>query len=129
MAGKYLIAIDDDEDSAELIARVAARCGYAAQVMTDSRALEGVLVDRLPDVVSLDLSMPEVDGLEVLDVLRRAEFAGHVIIVSGHPTCMRRHVSDVAKRRGLNVAGHFYKPINTADLARLLKDVGTGRPN
>jgi YesN/AraC family two-component response regulator len=71
--------------------------------------------------------MPEVDGLQVLDVLRRAEFAGHVIIVSGHPTCMRRHVSGVAKGQGLNVAGHFYKPINTADLARLLKNVETGR--
>lgn len=119
----HLLAIDDDEDSANLIARVAAKCNYSTDVLTDSRALELVLIDGTPDVISLDLSMPEVDGLQAVDVLRRARFAGHLMIVSGHPTCMRQHVSGVAKTGGLKVAGHFQKPINTADLARVLKDL------
>ena len=123
----HLLAIDDDEDSAKLIARVAAKCDYTTNVLTDSRALERVLVERAPDIISLDLSMPEVDGLQALDVLRRAKFAGYVMIVSGHPTCMRQHVSGVAKTGGLKVAGHFQKPINTAELARVLKDLKRDR--
>ncbi len=119
----HLLAIDDDEDSATLIARVAAKCNYSTDVLTDSRALELVLIDGTPDVISLDLSMPEVDGLQAVDVLRRARFADHLMIVSGHPTCMRQHVSGVAKTGGLKVAGHFQKPINTADLARVLKEL------
>ena len=123
------IAIDDDKDSAELIARVAERCGYSTEVMTDSRALELILMDGAPDVLCLDLSMPGVNGLDAVEALGRVKFGGQVIIVSGHPTCLRQHVSSVAKTHGLNVAGHFQKPINTADFARFLRGVEVVRRN
>jgi CheY-like chemotaxis protein len=119
----HLIAIDDDKDSAELIARVAARCGYATDVLTDSRALDLVMMNGAPDVICLDLSMPDVNGLDAVEALARVKFGGQVIIVSGHPTCLRQHVSSMAKTHGINVAGHFQKPINTAEFARFLRDV------
>ena len=125
----HFLALDDDRDSAELIARVAAKCGYSTQVMTDSRALQLLLLDGAPDVICLDLSMPDVNGLDAVEALGRIKFAGQVIIVSGHPTCLRQHVTSVGKTHGLNVAGHFQKPINTADFAKFLKTMGADRRN
>jgi CheY-like chemotaxis protein len=104
------------------------KCGYRTEVLTDSRALELLLIDGAPDVISLDLSMPDVNGLDAVEtILGRVKFAGQVIIVSGHPTCLRQHVCGVAQTHGLNVAGHFPKPINTADFASLLRDMERAR--
>ncbi|MCC6586312.1 MAG: chemotaxis response regulator protein-glutamate methylesterase [Bryobacterales bacterium] len=45
-------------------------------------ALETILAKR-PDIVTLDIEMPEVNGLEVLDALQRLENKPEVIVVSG----------------------------------------------
>jgi CheY-like chemotaxis protein len=125
----HLIALDDDKASAKLTALVAERCGYFAEVLTDSHGLESMLASVMPDVITLDLSMPAMNGLEVLELLRRQKFGGRLIIISGHPTCMRQHVSSIARTAGLTVAGQFQKPISTAELSLLLNEVALDRPD
>lgn len=124
-----LIAVDDHSDSAELITRVAKNCGYSARMLTDPRALGEALHENGAEVVTLDLSMPESDGIEILDRLRDVGFRGHLIIVSGHRECLRQYACEMAKTNGLNVAGHFEKPIRLQALGSLLKSLaGFGRP-
>jgi CheY-like chemotaxis protein/anti-sigma regulatory factor (Ser/Thr protein kinase) len=67
--GKVL-AIDDDPIALELVRAVLAPVGYA--VLTALSGEEGVSLARteLPDVVLLDLVMPEVDGFTVVDRLK-----------------------------------------------------------
>jgi CheY-like chemotaxis protein len=121
-----LLAVDDDDDCAELIVRLAHRSGYSGSALRDSRALGLVLLNEHPNVITLDLSMPEIDGIEALEILRNSRFRGHLIVVSGHPTCMRQHACEPAKSYGLRVAGHFHKPIALKDgdlLRRLAEDL------
>src|SRR5258707_1304315 len=66
---KRLLAVDDSSDSAELIARIGTGCGYEAQFVTDPRALLQILDDWKPDVLTLDLCMPDRDGFSVLGTL------------------------------------------------------------
>jgi CheY-like chemotaxis protein len=116
-----LLAVDDDEACAELIVRLAHRSGYSGSALRDSRAFGLVLLNEHPNVITLDLSMPDIDGIEALDILRNSRFRGHLIIISGHPTCMRQHACELAKSYGLRVAGHFHKPIALKEVGDLLK--------
>ena len=69
--GGRVMIVEDDADIATLISNVLAEEGYATVVVTDSRqALE--TFDRVhPDVVTLDVMMPSVDGISLCLELRR----------------------------------------------------------
>jgi CheY-like chemotaxis protein len=103
--------------SAELIIRAAKACGYSTRMMTDTRSLGDALKQNGAEVVTLDLSMPDADGIETLDVLRGVSFSGHLIIISGHRECLREYACEMAKTNGLKVAGSALLLVSFARLA------------
>ena len=115
-----LLAVDDSVDTAELVARVAARCGYEARSVSDARKLDDLVVDWQPEVLTLDLCMPEGDGIGLLSRLRDARFAGHLIIISGQDGWLRKAAGRVAAGRGLKIADDLAKPIDLKALRALL---------
>jgi two-component system chemotaxis response regulator CheY len=115
-----LLAVDDNSDSAELIVRVASKCGYEARPMTDLRPLRSVLEEWKPHVLTLDLVMPQEDGIAILSTLKDSKFAGTLIIISGQDDWLRETAGRLASACGLNVAHHLSKPIDLKDLRSVL---------
>ena len=66
-----LLAVDDDDNSGELVVRTALRCGYEAFAILDAEVLAETVNDWQPHVVTLDLCMPGLDGLEIIWRLKR----------------------------------------------------------
>jgi CheY-like chemotaxis protein len=124
-----LLAVDDNSDSAELIARVAAKCGYDSRSMTDTSALVQVLAEWSPQVLTLDLCMPEEDGISVLSLLTRSGFSGHLLIISGQDDWFRKTARRLASARGLNVADDLCKPVDLKVLRELLIELAQGGTN
>jgi CheY-like chemotaxis protein len=120
-----LLAVDDNEDSAELVARIAARCGFEARAASTGAEIRAALVDWKPDVLALDLSMPELNGIDLLRLLQETGFHGSLLIISGHDATMRASAVRLAEARGLKVAGHFDKPV---DMTRLRETLTALRP-
>lgn len=84
--GLALLIVDDDARMRELAATAAQRTGcYTAIVTTDSgvAALELLArpADSLPDVVLTDLSMPEMDGLELTRAIHGNPASAHLPVV------------------------------------------------
>lgn len=127
MTKSRLLAVDDNSDSAELIARVAAKCGYDARSMTDSSTLGQVLDEWKPQVLTLDLCMPEEDGISVLSLLTQNGFSGHLLIISGQDEWFRKTASRLASARGLNVADDLCKPVDLRALRELLTQLANDR--
>ena len=121
-----LLAVDDNSDSATLIARVAAKCGYDARSLTDSSSLARVLHEWKPQVLTLDLCMPEEDGISVLSLLTQSGFSGHVVIISGQDEWFRKTASRLASARGLNVADDLCKPVDLKTLREVLAKLAEG---
>jgi CheY-like chemotaxis protein len=111
-----LLAIDDNVDSAALVARVARKCGYEVQVQSDDADIEATIRTWSPAVVTLDLCMPERDGINLMSVLEGAGFKGKVLVVSGQDEWFRKSALRLAAARGLNVAGDMAKPVAVAQL-------------
>ena len=71
MTDRVLI-IDDSEDDIEILSRFLAAEGTEVRGVSDSQQAERVFSEFEPDLVLLDLHMPEPDGLEILRRLRAA---------------------------------------------------------
>lgn len=124
---KRLLAVDDNADSAELVARVAAKSGYEVRSLTDTRSLRAVLEEWKPEVITLDLCMPEEDGIGIFATLHESGFHGELVIISGQDDWLRKTASRLASARGLRVAADLSKPVDLSVLRSLLAKLQTER--
>jgi CheY-like chemotaxis protein len=118
-----LLAIDDHADSAELIARVATKLGYESKAAAGPHALRQNPGAWQPDILTVDLCMPEEDGLDVFSLLEQSGFSGRIVIISGHDEWLRQSAGRLASARGLQIAGNLSKPIDLNVLRGLLTDL------
>ena len=65
-----ILIIDDDADNCELLSRALAREGHTIQCAADYREAMKALVAATPDFVVLDVLMPAMDGITLLEVIR-----------------------------------------------------------
>ncbi|HWO91942.1 MAG TPA: response regulator [Methylomirabilota bacterium] len=72
--GKILV-VDDEEANLALLEAILEGTGGEIRTLDDSRQVEQVFAEFEPDIVLLDLHMPEPDGLELLRRLRSARNA------------------------------------------------------
>jgi DNA-binding NtrC family response regulator len=78
-----LLAIDDDEMGCEIVTATFAPEGFDVIVAHDARrGLERAAADD-PDVILLDLHLPDLSGLEVLERLRRSDATRLVVLLTG----------------------------------------------
>ena len=108
-----ILAVDDERDVTELIRFHLRRAGY--EVMTASSGREAIETIRCsrPDLVLLDLMLPDIDGFGVCEILRRnaATAAIPIMILSAWATTDARHL-------GLELGALDYvtKPFSPSDL-------------
>lgn len=75
--------------------------------------------DKKPDVVTLDVSLPDENGLQVLEKLRKIDPSAKVIIVTGND---QKAVED--KAMSLRALGVLHKPFDEAELSAMLDKAG-----
>src|SRR6188768_4109258 len=66
-----VLLIDDDKDTCRPLARLLEYMGHEVQHATSGREALGWLNKMRPNLVLLDVSMPEMDGLQVLKEMRK----------------------------------------------------------
>jgi two-component system response regulator TctD len=99
---KVLLVVDDASMRATL-ERALSRRGMQLTVCDDGRAALGLWQASTPDVVMLDLSLPGLDGLQVLEQARKAQLATPVLILTARGTVGDRIL-------GLNAGADDYRP-------------------
>jgi two-component system response regulator (stage 0 sporulation protein F) len=84
----HVLVVDDEGDSREFVARFLQRMGHQVSTAQDGRDALRQLLGQKPDVVVLDVRMPELDGVGLLEVMRSylRWHALPVVIVSAHAT-------------------------------------------
>ncbi len=119
-----VLIVDDDSDSRDLLRSLVEEQGYSAAVAADGRLGLETFRSFRPDVVFADVRMPEMDGLELLEAIRREDQSAIFIVVTGFG-CEEYAVR--ALRHGAN--DYIHKPIFDTDfvpfvrkLAHLIED-------
>jgi EAL domain-containing protein (putative c-di-GMP-specific phosphodiesterase class I)/ActR/RegA family two-component response regulator len=85
----------------------------ALATLRDSCTAETLLI--------MDLNMPQMDGVEVLDDLRRAKFPGRVLFISGEGARLLEAATRVAAGMGLKAIGALVKPVGRESLREAVK--------
>ena len=110
MNGRRILLIEDDENIRELVAELLQRVGFHVDQATDGRAGLRALHSSPPDLVLLDVSMPELDGWQTLERIRDLSDVP-VIMLSGH-------ANELDRVRGLQAGADDYitKPFGRQEL-------------
>jgi DNA-binding response OmpR family regulator len=121
-----LLAVDDDPSSAELVVRVSERCGFEAFATSDSRGVVELIRQLNPDILAVDICMPNVDALELFRLLSEDKFGGSIIIVSGQDENTLYSAARYAEELGLTRPRTMQKPLNFQDLRGWLNSINEG---
>jgi DNA-binding response OmpR family regulator len=111
--------IDDDEDMGEAIRLMLQLMEYQVQIFVDAKsAAKALLAGQRPDVMILDIMMPEVSGMDFLEYLRRRpEFRRlPVVMLSSETTDVR-----VEQALKLGADGFVFKPVTFEELEEALQ--------
>jgi CheY-like chemotaxis protein len=66
----YVLIVDDDPDARETLGKFLQKSGHEVQTAADGQNALNLVLHRRPDVLVLDLLMPEMDGCDLLSILR-----------------------------------------------------------
>ncbi|MEO8258653.1 MAG: response regulator transcription factor [Acidobacteriota bacterium] len=80
MSTRVLI-VEDDRDIADLVARYLGKAGFETDVIASGREALVTIAAHPPDLLVLDLMLPQVDGLEICRALRSHVNTSHIPII------------------------------------------------
>ena len=115
MSGQRLILVaDDDEDILALVKAVLERSGHEVVAVVDGAEALATVRTRKPDLAVLDITMPQVDGLEVLRRLRADEetAALPVVLLSA-----QAQEADIERGFVTGASAYIKKPFSPRELA------------
>jgi DNA-binding response OmpR family regulator len=105
-----VLVVDDDNDIRLLLEELLRGAGYAVETAPDGRGALRTFHERPPDLVVLDLSMPELDGFETLERLRDLSDVPVILLTA--------RTGEIDKVRGFRAGADDYvvKPFGRQEL-------------
>jgi EAL domain-containing protein (putative c-di-GMP-specific phosphodiesterase class I) len=116
-----LLVIDDDPGVRQVLMSLGRAAGFDVTGCEGDLTLDACL-ERAADLIILDLVMPVVDGVQVIERLALTHSAARLVLVSGQDRRVLASASRLATAHGLKVAAIFTKPFTTADLRSCLSE-------
>ena len=116
LEGIKVVAVDDNADARDLLKVILERSKAQAAVVSSGQAALEAIKDLHPDVLICDLAMPEMDGYEVLENVRRLEPGLGQLSVIAFTAAARDE--DRAATRLAGFQAHLAKPIEPDELVR-----------
>jgi DNA-binding NtrC family response regulator len=128
MTQKRLLIVDDEPRFAAFVERVADRLGYAVEVTSHGRDFKAAYVRETPDIVVIDMVMPDIDGNELVLWLVEQNCAAEIVIITGYHPDYAVNARLLAEFKGLKSVQTLSKPIDVSRLREALIEAGGGQP-
>ena len=117
MSKSRVLIVEDNVDNFELVRFLLERAGY--QVLSAANGVEGVDAAKReqPDLVLMDLSMPEMDGWRATAQMKAEETTRHIPVLA-----LTAHTLPGDRKRAIDAGcdGYISKPINVASFDKLV---------
>lgn len=105
---RTILLVEDNTDNRIIYRRALEHFGYTVLEALDGEEAIRLAMERLPDLILMDISIPRVDGWEVTRVVRSDERTKHIPVVA-----LTAHAMPADRARGVEVgfASYLTKPI------------------
>jgi DNA-binding response OmpR family regulator len=120
MGERRLLVVDDEPDFAEFVGKAATDLGFLARVCTRSVDFRRVYAEFGPTHIVLDVVMPDVDGIEIMQWLAAQGATAKVILTTGYNPKYARMAGMFGTEGGVQMVDTLTKPVRLADLRAAL---------
>jgi two-component system phosphate regulon response regulator PhoB len=120
-----ILVVDDEPDALEILGFKLREAGYTPIFTKDGNRAISIARDERPDLIVLDLMLPEVDGLEVCKILRRDPMTAQIPIIM-----LTARAAEMDRVLGLELGADDYvtKPFSPRELViRIRKQLSKAR--
>lgn len=118
--GKRLLIVDDDVDLCDAISEIAAGQGYEVKIAHDGKAFKELFARYRPERIILDLAIPDIDGMELLNFLAGEHCDANIIIASSHNEIIIDQAVKLGTINGLHMMATLQKPFSRVELKSIL---------
>ena len=124
MAGERVLVVEDNEMSMKLFRDVLGATGYRTlEATTGGQAVE-LAAEHAPDLVLMDIQLPDIDGVEALCRLRANERTASIPVLA--VTALAMH-GDHERFLAAGFDDYISKPVNVVDLVGTVRQHCDGR--
>src|SRR3989449_7130942 len=113
-----VLVVDDDADVGEFLRDALSVWSYDVTLMTSGREAVDLISRQIFDAALVDIWMPEMDGLQVLDEMKRHDPALEVVMMTGNPM-----VETAVQALKSGAYDYLIKPLNLDELQHLMHQV------
>ncbi len=117
MSTARILVVDDEADIRELVQEILSEEGYTVETAANAAEARSACARQAPDLVLLDIWMPDTDGISLLREWQLAQsFSAPVVMMSGHGT-----VETAVEATRLGAVDYVEKPLSLAKLLRTVQ--------
>ena len=113
-----MLVVDDSPTTQEMLRGILGAAGYAVEIASDAAEALGVLNERRPDAMIVDVAMPGMDGFELTRRLKADPGLRRIPLI-----ILSALSSDEDRRRGLEAGADAYAVKAGLDSAGLLRQL------
>lgn len=113
-----ILVLDDVQDAGELIKRILERKGHRVTPFTEEEEAIGRVARKGIDLAILDIKLKKMNGVEVLEEMKKKDPAVRVIMLTGYPT-----IETARESLAMGAAAYCVKPIDKEELEEKVAEV------
>ena len=117
-AGAQILVVEDNEKNMKLFRDVLLATGYRTLEATTGRQAVELATEHAPDLVLMDIQLPDIDGIEALSRLRRDDRTASVPVLALTAQAME---GDRERFLAAGFDGYLSKPVNVPDFLATVK--------
>jgi len=113
---KKILVVDDEADMRWILTNVLKKKGYRTITADDGKKAVQKVIENNPDIILLDIRMPEMDGIQVLEKVREINPSVLVIIITAYGD-----VKNAVQAMKLGAYDYVIKPFDNSDLLLIIE--------
>ncbi len=117
-----VLIVDDDKEFLEILSERMQNRGMQVATASSAKEALALLEEQTFDAVLLDLMMPEIGGMEALQIMKRKQPEVQVIFLTGHPS-----VATGVEAMKLGAMDFLTKPVDLSELSEKIRQAKAER--
>ncbi len=114
-----ILIVDDEQNIRELLKSILSDIGEVYEAENGKQGLF-IFNRELPDIVLLDIMLPDISGIELLQEIREKNKEVHVVMITAYET-----IKSVIDIMNINISGYITKPFIIKEVREKIKEILT----